>query len=540
MSFRGKLWMLVGAFAVGGIAFALFSFTALEQVKVGGPIYRGIAVQKDLVADILPPPEYLIESHLVGLQMIDANKAELPALIDRSRALKKDFEDRYQYWMQELPQGDLKSLLTRSMRLGSEFLDLQQGQLIPALQRGDAGAAAALRPQLAAKYEQHRAAVDELVKAATTAADAQEKDAADIVAGKTTVLVVLLVAVLAVSAGLSTWILRSVMRQLGGDPAYAADVVRGIAGGDLALAIATRPEDRDSLLAEMTRMRDALHGTVARIQAAAGHLGEAAASLAAAAQQVADSSSQQGDAASSMAASIEQMTASIEHVAANARSAHALAGDARNLSIDGSRRVQETIAGINTIAESVTGATQVVRSLGEQSEKISGIVRVIQEIADQTNLLALNAAIEAARAGEQGRGFAVVADEVRKLAEKTTTATQEIAVMIGGIQHGTSTAVDQMHDGTSRVAAGMTVAAETGDSMKQIESGASEVLTAVDEISTALHEQSAASNQISQSVERIAQMTEENSAAVAQLSRAAISLEQLASSLKNDVGAFRL
>jgi len=540
MSFRGKLWLLVGTLLAGLVVFAVFCFATLAQVKVNGPIYQDIAQQKDLLADILPPPEYLIESYLVSLQMADADKAKLPALIEKTRALKKDFEDRQQYWAKELSDGEAKSLLATSNRLAGEFLELQQTQLIPALQRGDSAAAAALRVQLAAKYEAHRAAVDDLVKAATAASAAHEKEAAAVVAGKTTFSIVLLIVVLVVGVGLSTWILRGVMQQLGGDPAYAAEMVRGIARGNLALAIETRPGDSNSLLAEMAGMGKALHDVIGRIHGAADRLGEAAESLATTSQQVADSSGEQSDSAASMAASIEQMTASIEHVAENARNAHRLAGDARGLSQEGSRHVQETIDGINAIAESVAGTTQVVRDLGEQSERISGIVRVIQEIADQTNLLALNAAIEAARAGEQGRGFAVVADEVRKLAEKTATSTREISAMIAGIQQNTATAVEQMHQGTAQVEAGVTVAAGTGASMSQIEAGAGEVLTAVDEISTALHEQSVASNQISQGVERIAQMTEEHGAAVAQLSRSAADLKQLAASLKSDVGSFRL
>jgi methyl-accepting chemotaxis protein len=234
------------------------------------------------------------------------------------------------------------------------------------------------------------------------------------------------------------------------------------------------------------------------------------------------------------------MTVSINLVNDSAKTAHALADDARQMSINGAKHVQETVGEMNTIAGSVESSTQVVRRLGEQSQKISGIVGVIREIADQTNLLALNAAIEAARAGEHGRGFAVVADEVRKLAEKTATSTQEIAAMIGEIQQGTRTAVKQMEEGSAQVATGVTVAGATGTAMTSIEAGAGKVLTAVDEISSALQEQAVAANQISQGVEKIAQMTEENSAAVNAVSQSAGELQKLAASLKANVGRFRL
>ena len=195
---------------------------------------------------------------------------------------------------------------------------------------------------------------------------------------------------------------------------------------------------------------------------------------------------------------------------------------------------------MNTIAESVASSTDVVRQLGEQSQRISGIVSVIREIADQTNLLALNAAIEAARAGEQGRGFAVVADEVRKLAEKTASSTQEISAMIGEIQSGTEMAVKQMEAGASQVGKGVTVAGATGTAIQDIDAENARVVAAVDEISTALREQAVASNQISQGVERIAQMTEENSAAVVSVAGSANDLLMLAATLKASVDNFRL
>jgi methyl-accepting chemotaxis protein len=394
--------------------------------------------------------------------------------------------------------------------------------------------------QVARHYEEHRAAVDDLVKLASASAATQEAEAAATVSRESTLALVIAALFLVLGAGVSLWILRDVTRQLGGDPAYAANVVRDIAQGDLSTSIATRPGDTASLLAGMKQMQVALHDVIARINEAATRLGDASQALATTAQQVADGSSQQSDSASSIAASVEQMTVSINLVSDSASTAHTLAEEARRLSIEGAKHVQETVGEMNTIAGSVDASAQVVRQLGEQSQKITGIVAVIREIADQTNLLALNAAIEAARAGEQGRGFAVVADEVRKLAEKTTTSTQEIAEMIGGIQHGTQTAVKQMEAGAAQVETGVAVANATGTAMGSIEAGAGEVLASVDEISTALKEQAVASNQISQGVEKIAQMTEENSAAVNAVSQAAADLQKLAGDLKANVGRFRL
>jgi len=541
MSFKNKLWLLVGVFAIGFVVSGLFSLNTLNHVKVNGPVYQEIVLQKDLLADILPPPEYLVESYLVALQMTAADKAKLAPLAEKARALAKDFEDRHQFWEKALPAGPAKTLLIdKAYKPGKEMLDLLQRELLPALQGGDARVAEAVLARMTAKYEEHRGAIDELVKIALADAVDHEKAAADTVGTESTLSIVLSVVFLLLGVGVSLWILRDVMRQLGGDPAYAAEKVGTIAQGDLSTSIETAPGDTTSLLAGMKQMQTSLHDVIARINEAAVQLGDASQSMATTAQQVADGSSQQSDSASSIAAAVEEMTVSINLVNDSAKSAHALADEARKLSIEGARHVQDTVTEINTIAGSVDSSTRVVRQLGEQSQKISGIVGVIREIADQTNLLALNAAIEAARAGEQGRGFAVVADEVRKLAEKTATSTQEISVMIAEMQNGTQVAEKQMEQGTLQVGKGVAVAAETGESMSSIESGAGKVLSAVDEISTALQEQAVASNQISQGVEKIAQMTEENSAAVNAVSQAAGELQQLASSLKANVGRFRL
>jgi methyl-accepting chemotaxis protein len=241
-----------------------------------------------------------------------------------------------------------------------------------------------------------------------------------------------------------------------------------------------------------------------------------------------------------MAASLEEMTVSINHVTDNAQTARDASLHSGEMSELGAKVIHDAVLEMGKIEVSVKGFSSIIQSLELQSNEISAIVNVIKEIADQTNLLALNAAIEAARAGEQGRGFAVVADEVRKLAERTGKSTQEIATMIGKIQSGTKEAVTSIENGVSTVISGVALANKAGDSITQIKAEAANVAQVVSEISDSLKEQSLASNDVAKNVEKIAQMTEENNAAVLQSSTAANHLEQLASSLHSSISHFKI
>ena len=260
--------------------------------------------------------------------------------------------------------------------------------------------------------------------------------------------------------------------------------------------------------------------------------------LAHSAAHVAVASSQQREASSSMAAAMEETKVSIEQVAQNSSEAHGIAEQASSISNEGEKIVDNAAREMKLIAASVQRSAEHIKSLGEKSDQISSILNVIKEIADQTNLLALNAAIEAARAGEQGRGFAVVADEVRKLAERTTKSTLEISAMIDGIQGGTADAVRAMEEGSARVGDGVALASAAGESMASIRDGAGRVIHAVGDITLALQEQSLATQQVVSSVERIVVMAEQNSSETGEIAATAERLEQLSQRLQESVRAF--
>jgi len=298
---------------------------------------------------------------------------------------------------------------------------------------------------------------------------------------------------------------------------------------------------------ELTRVSVAFNGLLERLQQSfrqitsrAESVNNAAQRVSTAAREMSVASQYQSEAASSMAAAVEEMTVSVNHVADRAEDTRRLANNAGTLAQRGEGIISATVQSINGIAQTVQGASGELSNLERQSEKISSIVSVIKEIADQTNLLALNAAIEAARAGEQGRGFAVVADEVRKLAERTGKSTQEIAATIQQMVAGSQAAVHSIQSVEGAVTAGVGYAEQASSAMQEIGSGSADTVGMVSDITSSIREQGVASTEIAQQVEKIAQMTEENSAAAQSTSNTSEELVKLAQEMHQIVAQYRV
>ena len=285
---------------------------------------------------------------------------------------------------------------------------------------------------------------------------------------------------------------------------------------------------------------DMLRGMLQDLNQDVHRLDDTAVELAQAIDQSSRSAADTSQSAGAMAAAVEQMSVSLDHMRDNTTSARDVVNAASGHSEEGGRVIGSAVDDMRNITVAVQQVSEVIVTLGRQTAQISDIVSVIREVADQTNLLALNAAIEAARAGEQGRGFAVVADEVRKLAERTSNATGEIGAMIDAIQSSAKTAVGRMEQAVSQANAGAQLAGEAGQSIEAIRQGTMQVAEAFHDIATAISEQSSTGQMIARQVEQVARASDENSGAVERTARSARELETLSHEMRERIDQFKL
>ena len=334
-------------------------------------------------------------------------------------------------------------------------------------------------------------------------------------------------------------IIRSVLRQLGGDPKDVAQVVNVMASGNFSLQPDRLPVT-GSLLANTYAMQSQLRGMITAVKEQAHQVGDMARNLAASAKQIAANVNHEAGEVSSMAADIEELSVSTAHISDQGGSAKRIANDSRSNAEQGAQVVNKTVTGLLATAQEIETASAEVSRLGEDASRISDVVNTIKEIADQTNLLALNAAIEAARAGEQGRGFAVVADEVRKLAERTANATSEINQMSAKIGEVANHALSSMGKVVETTREGVADAETAQSSISGIQQGFGEVARMIDDISASLAEQNTAATGLANSTERVAAMSEENAAAAQSLLELANALESKAAQVRGAVEMFRV
>ncbi len=320
----------------------------------------------------------------------------------------------------------------------------------------------------------------------------------------------------------------------------ASAMVR-VADGDLSVQLKIFANDEfGDLGRSINRTITSINSMITSIKSTAGQVGTASGAMQSSAEQIATKAEEAASQAGTVATASEEMAATSSEIAHNCAMAAESSKRATDLATQGFGIVQETVDGMNRISDRVRESASTVENLGARSDQIGEIVGTIEDIADQTNLLALNAAIEAARAGEQGRGFAVVADEVRALAERTTKATKEIGEMIRAIQTQTRGAVVSMEEGVREVERGTQDAAKSGVALENILNQINEVSSQINQIATAAEEQTATTTEITNYIQKITEVVQASAQNAQESASSAGELSGHAKELGNMVGQFRL
>ncbi|NVN93401.1 MAG: methyl-accepting chemotaxis protein [Desulfuromonadales bacterium] len=537
---KGRLISTCIFITAGILAIIAVMQISSEKIKVNGPVYQDIVRGKDLIADILPPPEYIIESYFVVLQALaEKDASRITSFHERLKKLRSEYDDRHAYWTKELPEGRIRTLLLeQSYKPAQTFYDAVEKGFFPALEAHDRlQAEKLLHDVLSPAYESHRKTIDEIVTLSNAENAETEKRAARILLTSTIVIYALSLLLFASVLTIFYRIICSITGQL----RQAVSVANTIASGDLTTKVhVTSRDETGQLLEAMRIMAENLRSIINQVSGSSSQVATASNQLITSAEQIATGAEEVAAQAGTVATAGEEMSATSADIAQNCQLAAEGAQLASNAARNGAVVVEKTVAVMGEIATRVQESARTVEGLGVRSDQIGAIVGTIEDIADQTNLLALNAAIEAARAGEQGRGFAVVADEVRALAERTTRATREIGEMIKAIQAETRSAVSAMEQGVLQVENGTVESARSGEALREILEQVNAVAMQVSQIATAAEQQTATTSEIAGNMQQITEVVMQTSLGAHESATAARQLGGTAEELERLVHQFKI
>lgn len=536
---------------LGLVSVIFASNYALSQLKIGGPLYDKIKLGNDLVADILPPPEYVIEAYLEAtLALLDPSS--LTARRDRLVQLKKDYDDRREFWLKSDLDPALKSKLTETSHADvTRFWHALEQSFLPAIANGDKALAAKSYAEITAAYQVHRAVIDEVVKQTTDANAATEADAVGQVEFYTRLFlgisaVVFLIVVIGIG-GIARGVLRPIVRMTG--------VMKGLAGGELNSEIPSLK--RTDEVGAMARAVEVFKENALRVQSMETERLFTASRVAderkVAMQQVAESFEQTVGtflkALSSASSDIEAAAGSVTKTAENTQDLSATvtaASEQSSSNIQSAAAASEEMASsVTEISRQVQNSQKIARAAVEQAENTNGriaemsrsasrigdVIKMITAVAEQTSLLALNATIEAARAGKAGRGFAVVASEVKALSAQTARATEEIAAQVTRMQSATAHSVSAIAEITGTIS-------QMAEISTAIAAAVEEQGAATQEITRNVQQAALGASQVTGSIAEVHRGASDTGSAAEQVHRLAVSLLAESKHLDVEVGSF--
>ena len=536
LSLRGKLLLNQGISSGVLLLAILFCLFGLNNV-----IGDSRAIAEDWLPSIQAAGKISqdrLRYRVRSLEFMLPGSAEDKAKIEKSLAeLESDVEKAIKDYESLISSAEEKKLISEALVAANGYRDAVKKGVALAKDGKEDEAQAVRKGEWVTKANEMRDKTDALVKTNREGAEASKKSIAITSQNAYTgTLIATLAGVL-----IATLFSFALSKRIVGRMQSVVETSRRIASGDLQGPIPRSGRDEVGQLSQSVgEMQESLRKALVETRDNAARITATSGNLADNVGQLEQGAEVQAEAASSIAANIEELTVSINHISDATGEASRLAGESDRLAETGKATIEKLIGEIRNVATTVDHASQQVSTLADQSQQISQLVSVIKDIADQTNLLALNAAIEAARAGEQGRGFAVVADEVRKLSERTAHSTTEIAAMVNSIQKATHEVVSGIQSGVDAVSVSVEHARQTGEAISLIQSKAKEVATVVAGVADGLREQTTAATDVAKRVEQIATHAEESSSATSSTAESARILSAVAEEMQTMVSRFRV
>lgn len=538
---------------LGLLLFIALAFYAINQVRVGGPVYDEIKANQDLRADILPPPLYSVDAFAAANAAFVAASSSDFALRDKkleevARA-EATFKKQVEYWKTDIHEDTMGGAFQAVIKSNENFYRIYNKEYVPAIQLGAIAAAKPLA-DLTAAYDVNRQTVSTMV-AELEKQSAKSQSNADILLK--TVLTAL--ALLGLLILVFIWVFGSrqaksidaAVKRLETDGQAnqmavlnLLDEMGDLADGDLTVHAEVRENITGAIADSINYTIDSLRDLVTGINRASEQVNSATGAAQGTSVALLEAAEMQSQQITETSEAVNNMTRSILQVSTNASQASQVAQRSLEAASQGSQAVQNTIAGMNGIREQIQETSKRIKRLGESSQEIGEIVELISDITEQTNILALNAAIQAASAGEAGRGFTVVAEEVQRLAERSSEATKQIGAIVKTIQTDTNSAVAAMEKSTEGVVEGARLSDEAGRALTEIETVTNNLARLIQSISAATEAQTQVASVVSSNMKQIQEITTLTTEGTKQTTASVGELTKLAEELRESVSGFKL
>ncbi|MBV6288848.1 methyl-accepting chemotaxis protein [Pseudomonas sp. MAFF 301350] len=523
-SLIGALMLALGIFALNQLGSIRQAGIIIEQVNV--PSFDNLSQINQLTLRLRTLSYRLLVNRDAGEQQ------EILGLLDTRNSQIDKATQAYEKLI--VADGE-RDIFNQYRQLLGQYRQLEAQMKRMAQSNDRDGLRSLLNKEMLSNSEQINAVLDQLVKVNNEQTRSANQAAADQYDTAFTLVIVLLVAATALTLLCAVLLTRSIVKPID-EALHAAEQ---IAEGNLTQTIRAEGTDEAArLLKAMAKMQHKLRDTLQQIAGSATQLASAAEELNAVTDESARGLQQQNNEIQQAATAVTEMTSAVEEVARNAVSTSEASKEATRSAGDGRDLVMETVSAIERMSADVQGTAELIGNLAGESRDIGKVLDVIRGLADQTNLLALNAAIEAARAGEAGRGFAVVADEVRALAHRTQQSTSEIERMIGSIQGGTEQAVNSMRNSTERAESTLNIARGAGLSLETITSAVAEINERNLVIASAAEEQAQVAREVDRNLVNINDLSVQSATGAHQTSAASAELSRLAVNLNGLVARF--